>query len=86
VLVAYAEAGMRPVQILQAATINGARIIGLDKPALPGRVPRRNHAMGILKLGAFADIIAVGDLEVDIHALENVRFVMKEGAVYVKKQ
>lgn len=82
VLFAYAEAGMRPVQILQAATINAARIIGLDKAAPPRRVPRRDHTIGIIKPGAFADIIAVeGDPEKDIHALENVRFVMKDGTV-----
>ena len=87
VLFAYAEAGMHPVQILQAATINAARTIGLDKPASPGRVPRRDHAIGAIKPGAFADIIAVeGDPGVDIHALGNVRFVMKDGTVYVKNQ
>ena len=87
VLFAYAEAGMQPVQILQAATINAARIIGLDRPTSPGRVPRREHTIGAIRPGAFADIIAVeGDPGVDIHALENVRFVMKDGTVYVKKQ
>lgn len=87
VLFAYAEAGMQPVPILQAATINGARLIGLDKPASPGRLPQRAHAIGILKAGAFADIIAVeGDPGVDIQALNNIRFVMKDGTVYVKNQ
>jgi imidazolonepropionase-like amidohydrolase len=85
VLFAYAEAGMQPVAILQAATINGARLIGLDKPSSPGRLPQRTHAIGIIKAGAFADIIAVeGDPGVDIQALKNVRFVMKDGTVYVR--
>ncbi len=85
VLFAYAEAGMQPVAILQAATINASRVIGLDKPASPGRLPQRAHAIGVIKAGAFADIIAVeGDPGVDIQALNNIRFVMKDGTVYVK--
>ncbi len=72
VLFAYAQAGMTPVQVLQAATINDAQLLGQD-----GR-------LGVIKPGALADIIAVdGDPGQDIHALERVRFVMKGGTVYV---
>jgi imidazolonepropionase-like amidohydrolase len=72
VLFAYAQAGMPPVKVLQAATINDAKLLGWEK------------RIGVIKFGAFADIIAVeGDPGSDIYALEKVRFVMKEGTVYV---
>ena len=36
---------------------------------------------------AYADIVAVeGDPGADIHALERVRFVMKQGTVYLNKR
>lgn len=83
VLFSYAEAGASPIQILQAATINAARLIGLDRPSSDA-LPRRRHTVGAVKPGAFADIIAVdGDPAIDIRALERVRFVMKDGTVYL---
>lgn len=83
VLFSYAEAGMQNAAILQTATINAAKVIGLDKPVV-GRLPQRAHGIGAVKAGAFADIIAVdGDPGTDIQALKNVRFVMKAGIVYV---
>ena len=75
VLFAYAGAGMTPVQILQSATVHAAKLIGWE------------NRIGVVKAGAFADIIAVeGDLETDIHALDNVRFVMKDGTVYAGRK
>ena len=72
VLFAYREAGMTPSQILQAATLNNGRLLGME-----GR-------LGVLKPGAWADIIAVeGDPERDFTAIERVRFVMKAGTVYL---
>jgi imidazolonepropionase-like amidohydrolase len=72
VLFSYVEAGLTPVQALQAATINDARLLGQE-----GR-------LGVIKRGAFADIIAVdGDPAADFSAIERVRFVMKAGTVYV---
>lgn len=72
VLFAYAQAGMPPVKILQAATINDARLLGMEK------------RIGVIKFGTSADIIAVaGDPGSDIYALEKVIFVMKEGTIYV---
>lgn len=74
VLFAYRESGMEPVQILQSATINAARLIG-------------DQRLGIIKPGAFADIIAVdGDPAQDFKAIERVKFVMKNGKVYVNVQ
>jgi imidazolonepropionase-like amidohydrolase len=71
VLFAYAEAGMPPVDILCSATINAAKLLGLE------------NKIGVIKSRAWADIIAVeGNPDMDIKALENIRFVMKAGTVY----
>jgi imidazolonepropionase-like amidohydrolase len=73
VLRAYAEAGMPPVQVLQAATRNAARLLGQEQ------------RLGLIRKGASADIIAVeGDPGANIGALEEIRFVMKRGTVYVR--
>jgi imidazolonepropionase-like amidohydrolase len=70
-LFAYAEAGIPPLQVLQAATWNAAELLG------------QKNRIGVIKPGAFADILAVeGNPNSDIRALENVRFVMKDGTVY----
>ncbi len=72
VLYAYTEAGLTPVQALQAATIHDAQLLGQE-----------GH-LGVIKPGAMADIIAVeGHPDQDIHALDHVGFVMKGGTVYV---
>ena len=67
---AYAEAGMTPMEIIQAATRNGAELLGmLDR-------------IGTLEAGKLADIIAVaGDPLKGVKALERAKFVMKGGAV-----
>ena len=73
VLFAYREAGLTVVEVLQAATVVDALLLGLE-----GKV-------GVIKPGAFADIIAVeGDPELDFRAMERVRFVMKAGRVYLR--
>lgn len=72
VLFAYLEAGMKPAQILQSATINAARLLN---------APR----IGVIKTGAFADIIAVeGNPADDFNSIEKVRFVMKNGKIYLE--
>ena len=71
VLFAYREAGMEPAQILQSATINAARLIGEKR-------------IGVIKKAAFADLVAVdGDPVKDFNCLEKVKFVMKNGTIYV---
>lgn len=68
---AYAEAGMKPIDIIRSATVNAADLLAGDRALF-----------GSLEAGKFADIIAVeGDPLVDITVLERVRFVMKGGAV-----
>jgi imidazolonepropionase-like amidohydrolase len=62
--------GMRPLAVLQADLINGARLLGWE-----GQI-------GGLAPGYYADIIAVqGDPLADITVLEHVSFVMKGGEV-----
>ena len=64
------EWGMKPIDAIQAATINAADLIGMpDK-------------LGALEKGHYADLIAVsGDPLTDVRLLENVKFVLKGGAV-----
>jgi len=72
-LVLMVKYGMTPLAALQADLLNGAKLLGWDEQ------------IGVLKAGYFADVIAVqGDPLKDISVLQNVKFVMKAGAVYKK--
>src|SRR3984893_16176279 len=63
--------GMTPMQAIQSATSSAADLLG------------KSDLLGSLKPGKYADIIAVtGDPLADIHVLEHVSFVMKEGKIY----
>ncbi len=64
------EWGMKPIEAIQAATVNAADLLGwADK-------------VGALETGRYADLIAVrGDPASDVRVLEAVKFVMKGGAV-----
>jgi imidazolonepropionase-like amidohydrolase len=74
VLKAYREAGLDSWQILRAATINAAELLGWS------------DRIGSLQPGYYADVLAVhGDPLTDIAALQKVRFVMKSGEVIVSK-
>ena len=67
----YVRVGMSNDDALQAATVNGARLLGMDADA------------GTLEAGKYADLIAVaGDPLQDIDVLRRVGFVMKSGVVY----
>jgi imidazolonepropionase-like amidohydrolase len=67
---AYSESGMTPWQILQAATVNAAELLGWQ------------DRIGSLEAGKLADIIATsGDPSADVSALNKVVFVMKGGEV-----
>jgi imidazolonepropionase-like amidohydrolase len=63
--------GMTPMAAIQAATSRPAEMLD------------RKGELGVVAAGAYADIIAVsGDPVKDIGELENVKFVMKDGAVF----
>jgi imidazolonepropionase-like amidohydrolase len=64
--------GMSPMDAIQSATSRAAEM--LDSKS----------QLGVIAAGAYADIIAVsGDPLKDVGELEKVKFVMKEGTVYV---
>ncbi len=66
----YVQAGMTPLQALQAATIQPARMLGLDKD------------VGRIAAGQYADIVALpADPLRDIAALRRIGFVMKGGLI-----
>ena len=63
--------GMKPLAVLQADLLNGAKLLGWD-----GKI-------GVLKPGYFADVVAVsGNPLDDISVTQRVAFVMKGGVVY----
>jgi imidazolonepropionase-like amidohydrolase len=63
--------GMRPMDAIVAGTMNAAKLLGLDR------------SIGSLQTGKIADIVAVsGNPLTDIKRMENVTFVMKNGAIY----
>jgi imidazolonepropionase-like amidohydrolase len=71
---AYAASGMAPIDVIRAATVSAADLIGWE------------DRIGTIEAGKFADIIAVdGDPLKDLTQLEHVSFVMKGGAV-IKSQ
>jgi len=63
--------GLTPMESIMAGTMGGAKLLGWDKN------------LGSLTPGKWADIVAVsGDPLKDIHNMEKVVFVMKNGMVY----
>ena len=67
------EYGMETQAVLMAATSGNARIFGID------------DRVGRVEEGLLADLIAVeGDPTQEISALRNIRFVMKDGEVYLR--
>ena len=70
-LLAMTYAGLSPVTVLKAATINGAAALGVA------------DRLGSVQAGKFADLVVVkGNPLEDIRNARNIRFVMKEGVVY----
>ena len=65
------EAGMPPLEAIQAATVRAAQVL------------RRDQDLGSLVTGKLADIVAVrGDPLKDIDLMNHMAFVMKDGVVY----
>ena len=72
-LIAMAKYGMKPMDVLVAATRNGAECIGIE------------DTVGILAEGKIADIIAIeGNPLEDMQATKRVAYVMKEGSTFLR--
>lgn len=70
-LFAMANAGLPPVAVLKAATINGATALGVA------------DRLGSVEVGKLADLVVVrGNPLDDIKAARDIRFVVKEGVVH----
>ncbi len=70
-LLAMTYAGLPPLAVLKAATINGAKALGIE------------DKLGTVEPGKLADLIVVSGNPVhDIKAARNVRFVIKDGVVH----
>jgi imidazolonepropionase-like amidohydrolase len=64
-------AGMPPMFVIQAATVNAAQLLRHDKD------------LGSITAGKIADVVAVpGNPIDDISLMKRVSFVMKDGVVY----
>ncbi len=69
-LQAYQAAGMSPLEVIRAATVNAADLLG------------EQDRLGTIAAGKLADIIAVaGDPLTDVTDMQRVRFVMKNGQI-----
>ena len=65
------ETGWSPMFSIQSATLTNAKILDMET------------SLGQIEPGFLADIVAVnGDPLVNIDAMEDVIFVMKEGKIY----
>jgi len=69
-LIAMGAAGLSNTEVLRAATLSNATLMGMD------------DRIGSIEAGKLADLVAVrGNPLDDLHALQQVVFVMKDGAV-----
>jgi imidazolonepropionase-like amidohydrolase len=67
--------GMTPMQAIQAATSSAADLLG------------KSEILGSIEPGKYADIVAAPDNPLDdIHAIEHITFVMKEGKIYKQQR
>jgi imidazolonepropionase-like amidohydrolase len=79
----YVASGMRPADVLRAATLTGADLLAANVAGgAPRGAPDGPLVGGVLEPGRAADLIAVdGDPLADIGVLQRVRFVMQGGRV-----
>jgi imidazolonepropionase-like amidohydrolase len=67
----FAQGGMTPVEAIRAATINGAKYLGLDDD------------LGSIEAGKLADLIVLSRNPLDdIRNTESLDLVMKNGRLY----
>jgi imidazolonepropionase-like amidohydrolase len=70
----YVQYGMSPMDAIRTATTRAAELLGMS------------DSLGSIEAGKYADLIAVsGDPLADITELERVKFVMKNGAVFLSE-
>ena len=70
-LFAMTHAGLPPIAVLKAATINGATALGIE------------DRLGSIEAGKLADLVVVrGNPLEDIKTARNIKYVVKEGAVH----
>lgn len=70
-LILHAEAGLKPSAIIQAATINAARMIGREKD------------LGTIEAGKFADLLILDANPLDdIRNIKQIRLVIKGGTIF----
>jgi imidazolonepropionase-like amidohydrolase len=68
---ALASGGWQPLEVLRAATLNGAEAIGYAQD------------LGSLEVGKLADLVVLSaDPLTDIHNTSSVRYVMKNGELF----
>ncbi len=68
------EFGMSPMEAIRSATSRAAEMLDMS------------GELGVIAPGAYADIVAVsGDPLRDVNVLKDVRFVMKDGSVFVSR-
>lgn len=70
----YVKLGLTPLQAIQSATINAAKLLGME------------DKVGVIEAGKYADLIAVdGDPTKDITEVERVKVVMKGGVIFKRQ-
>ena len=70
----FVDLGISPADAIKMATVNGADLLG------------KTQDLGTVEAGKFADIIALSANPLqDIHNIEKVTFVMKNGQIYKKE-
>jgi imidazolonepropionase-like amidohydrolase len=68
------NAGMSPLQAIQSATIEGAKLLRIER------------SLGSIETGKLADLVAIpGDPLADISLMKRISFVMKDGIIYKQK-
>ena len=66
-----ASGGMRPLEVLRCATLNGSRIVG------------RPEDLGSIEAGKLADLVILDKSPLDdIHNTNTIRWVMKNGELF----